>query len=296
MLIVDNFFSAARALRRAFDSRFESASPARFVWDYWHVPNQYSHLRTPARKFFDSRLIEKFEQYLIDFGKENLGCVGITPMWLSCYINGSHQGWHADVPHGPFAFVFSLTELQLKKFTGGETCIFKDAAIDFWPHFHDKNGIEEKDLIQKIPSRFNRLVVFDPRRPHSVSEVRGSMDPREGRLVLHGWFTHPQPFVEGALAKSARLKLDDLYASVLPSLNQFRHVHGMIVFRVSIGASGKVLNVKKLVSTLQSMDAVANASGLNVSALQSRVQKIISAHTFPKTRGSSVLSFPLVFY
>ncbi len=24
----------------------------RFVWDYWHVPNQYTLLRTPADQFF----------------------------------------------------------------------------------------------------------------------------------------------------------------------------------------------------------------------------------------------------
>ncbi len=294
-LIVDNFFVGAKSLRKTFDSKMgtvKTASPSRFVWDYWHVPGQYSHLRTPAEKFFDETLIDKFEQHLLNYGKKHLGCVGITPIWLSCYINGSKQGWHADVPHGPFAYVFSLTNLQAKKFTGGETCIFKDAAINFWPNFHGKNGIEEAELIEKIPPRFNRLIVFDPRRPHCVSEVHGSQDPLEGRLVMHGWFTHPQPFVEGGLAKVARFNLDDLYAEVLPSLNKFRHLHGMICFRVRIGRDGRVLKVAPLISTLQSMDSAAPAA----LELQRQVRKIIATFRFPKTNTASLLSFPLVFF
>jgi len=41
--------------------------------------------------------------------------------------------------------------------------------------------------------------VFDPRIPHGVRTVTGTHDPREGRLVIHGWFVQPRPFIRGPL-------------------------------------------------------------------------------------------------
>ena len=46
--------------------------------------------------------------------------------------------------------------------------------------------MELQHLVTRVPSPFNRLTVFDPRFPHGVREVRGTRDPRKGRLVLHG--------------------------------------------------------------------------------------------------------------
>jgi hypothetical protein len=296
LLIVDNFFKSASVLRQEFDTLLDTARPAqagRFVWDYWHVPNQYSHLRTPAGRVFKKSNLERFQQHLLNFGKENLGCVGITPAWLSCYINGCKQGWHADVPHGPFAFVFSLTNWQNKKFTGGETWIMKDAATDFWPNFHKKNGIEEDDLFEKIVPRFNRLVVFDPRRPHSVSEVRGTQDPLEGRLVMHGWFTHPQPFLEGGLSRrNSGAVVESLYDRLFPLLKRFDHLHGISTFRLNISKSGEVRQTQRLISTLVSMDNQRE----DKQKFFKEAMKLISDTRFPKASSATRLTLPLVFY
>ncbi len=48
-----------------------------------------------------------------------------------------------------------------------------------------------------IPPKFNRLSLFDPRVPHGVVPVHGVHDPREARIVLHGWFAEPEPYFEG---------------------------------------------------------------------------------------------------
>jgi hypothetical protein len=55
--ILDGFLPSADAagLRATFDERH--ADPRRvheyrFVWDYWHVPDQYTLLRTPAADYF----------------------------------------------------------------------------------------------------------------------------------------------------------------------------------------------------------------------------------------------------
>ena len=49
------------------------------------------------------------EDALLAYGETHLGCSAITPLWLSCYVHGCRQELHADVPHGPWAFVLSLT-------------------------------------------------------------------------------------------------------------------------------------------------------------------------------------------
>ena len=69
----------------------------RFVWDYWHVPDQYTLLRTPADQFFPEEQYQQLEDALLDYGEEHLGCRGISPVWLSYYVDGcrqvSYQQW-----------------------------------------------------------------------------------------------------------------------------------------------------------------------------------------------------------
>ncbi len=52
-IIVETDFSEAAAdLRGVFESRFEdprATSRERFLWDYWHVENQYTLVRTQVR-------------------------------------------------------------------------------------------------------------------------------------------------------------------------------------------------------------------------------------------------------
>ena len=48
----EGFLPEARLLRDVFDSRFadpRSIRPERFMWDYWHVPEQYTLVRTQAQ-------------------------------------------------------------------------------------------------------------------------------------------------------------------------------------------------------------------------------------------------------
>ena len=112
VIIVDGFAPEAAALRRTFDDRFadpRSTRADRFVWDYWHVPGQYTALRTPAWTYFPARIYEAFHRRLVAWGRERLGCHDISPPWLSLYVDGCRQELHGDLPHGPWAFVFSLT-------------------------------------------------------------------------------------------------------------------------------------------------------------------------------------------
>lgn len=81
------------------------------------------------------------------YAREELGCAGVTPVWLSCYVDGCRQELHADVPHGPWAFVLSLTRWDARKFTGGETFILKPEVLDYWRSFDAGAVVERGSLV-----------------------------------------------------------------------------------------------------------------------------------------------------
>ena len=204
--IVDGFYKGSRALRDTFDGHFaepRQAHAMRFVWDYWHVPNQYTLHRTQAASYFEPDAFDDLTEALTEYGQKELGLRSISPPWLSYYIDGCEQALHADVPQGPLAYVLSLTEWDARKFRGGETSIMQPAVLDYWRDFDSGRGLEYDDLFSTIEPLFNRLTVFDARLPHGVRRVEGERDPRGARLVLHGWFTEPEPFFDGGLPEAA---------------------------------------------------------------------------------------------
>ena len=77
LLPIDTLFPPARRLGDPL-----STSVDRFCWDWWHVPGQYTLLRTPAEAFFPADLYDQLEDALIAYGERELGCRGISPIWL----------------------------------------------------------------------------------------------------------------------------------------------------------------------------------------------------------------------
>jgi hypothetical protein len=301
-----NFSSIARDLRAVFDRKFADPRKTtidRFVWDFWHIEDQYSVLRTPARHYFSKPLFEKLERELVSYGQERLGCNGISDPWISLYVDGSYQNFHADSPHGPWAYVFSLTNWKKREFTGGETLVAKDALLNFWPAFtRDKRntrGIEFEDLFSTIPPEFNQLTLFDPRLPHAVKEVRGTRDPLKGRLVVHGWFVEPRPFVRGALAAKAILhrktgeKLDRILEPLSRELSSLRELQGTAAIRVDVAPSGRTGRQELLCHTLIN-SATPGDPELPLEALR-RIAESIDAAEFPKSSGKSSITIPFLF-
>ena len=288
--IVDRFAPEADALRAVFDERFAEPRRARgdrFVWDWWHVPGQYTHLRTPAWTYFPRALYERFHRRLVAWGREVLGCHDISPPWLSCYVDGCRQELHGDLPHGPWAFVFSLTRWRGRVFAGGETLLVRDEVLDFWQDFRSTRAVEERELIDAIEPKFNRLVTFDPRIPHGVREVTGTRDPREGRLVIHGWFVQPRPFVQGPLpARSLLARTDELGAAIgdVP-------LAGLLSLSFAVDRRGGVRDVRVLSDTTRVPLADERERVRVVRALRTT----IGAWRFGAQRGASRVTLPLVF-
>ena len=293
--IVDGFSSSAQVLRREFDRKFEnplSTLSDRFCWDYWHVPDQYTAVRTPAEYYFSKNVFSKFHKTLSNWGLRNLGCASLSTIWLSYYVDGCEQRLHSDSPHGPWAFVFSLTKDFGKAFLGGETLLMKGEFLDFWKNHRVDQGVEENQLYHKIAPKFNRLTVFDPRHPHGVSRVSGSRDPRQARLVLHGWFTQPGPVLSGGLQKKSVQKflsglLKDLETERLTSVD----LTGTICFRLAIRGSGEIARVEVLTDTLHEREM----NNLELSRTRLWLFERLKRSSFGLQKSPGTLVLPLNF-
>jgi hypothetical protein len=293
-IVIDGFGPEAEPLRAAFDARFaepRAARDHRFVWDWWHVPGQYTSLRTPAWTYFPRAVYARWHRRVVAWGREVLGCHDISPPWLSCYVDGCRQELHGDLPHGPFAFVYSLTRWRGRRFEGGETILLRDAVLAMWSEFDSVRAVESAELVRAIEPRFGRLVVFDPRVPHGVREVRGTQDPRDGRLVVHGWFVQPRPFVRGPLrAAAVATRIDELVAA-LPAVLGDVPLAGLVSLRVDVAAAGHVRDVRILADTTR-------VSPEHERARRRAVRRIVAgvaAWRMPRANAPSRVTLPLVF-
>lgn len=292
--IEEQFYPQAPELRAVFDERFEdprSTRGDRFVWDYWHVPQQYTVLRTPAWEYFPEELYTDFHERLVHWGRRQLGCWDISPPWLSNYVDGCQQHLHSDVPHGPWAFVYSLTP-EPRAFRGGQTQILKAQVLSYWNQFPQQQDRELGALVDFIEPQFNRLVIFDPRFPHGVTPVHGTHDPREGRLVIHGWFTEPRPFVEGPLETEAvNAVLEPALAELFESLDDFGTIHGLLSLRLTVDADGAVKDVRALADTLVDLDEPYTNEG---ELTQAFIESMASLKFEAQSEGSE-LTIPFLF-
>jgi hypothetical protein len=292
--VVDDFAPEVRAARAVFDARFadpRKAGADRFVWDWWHVPGQYTQLRTPAWQYFPSRLYRALHAALVGFGRRELGCHAISPPWLSLYVDGCGQELHGDLPHGPFAFVLSLTRWTSRRFTGGETVLLRDEVLDYWTDFVSERAVEQGELYRAVAPRFGRLVVFDPRIPHGVRRVAGTLDPREGRLVINGWFVQPRPFVEGPVPARAVARRIEGLTEALGAWTRDLWIAGTLALAIPISAAGRVGRVRVLTDTTR----VARGDEAARRGLLRSIRRYVAGLQFPRARGASTLTLPLIF-
>lgn len=291
----DNFYSKAKEMRNVYENNFKDprhTHNGRFVWDYWHVPEQYTLMRTPAHHYFPQKLYADFHKHLVQWGRENLGCHDVSAPWMSMYIDGCKQELHSDVPHGPWAYVFSLTPWKGRQWSGGETLIVKPQVLDYWSNFVDEKDREVNSFVDKVPSLFNRLTVFDPRFPHGVTEVHGTKDPMDARLVIHGWFVEPRPYVVGPLSTTKVHKTIDAVLNelmnLMPKIGDF---HGTISFRIEVAASGQAKSYKVLTNTVRGL----NDHEEEIKMLNSILKKLFLAPNYGKASGVSNITVPLLF-
>lgn len=294
ILKVNRFYPQAQDLRQHFESRFaepKSNHEGRFVWDYWHVPDQYTLMRTPAYYYFPQKMYQNFHRYLVEWGQKNLGCHNISAPWLSYYVDGCKQELHSDVPHGPWAFVFSISPQKIK-YQGGETLILKPQVLNYWQNFVEETDREVNSFIDRVASPFNQLTVFDPRYPHGVTQVKGVQDPREGRVVIHGWFVEPRPYVVGPLkVNQVQKPISHALQSLQEILQQVGDVHGTMSLRLSVLPTGEVAQLKWLTNTVVGLEV----GDQQIRMLKKLIEKLFMQLKFTKAKGNSEITIPLLF-
>ena len=292
--VYPQFFPAGELLRKEFESYFKNSKSThakRFVWDYWYDEDQYHLIRTPAFHYFSRKNYQNFHSYLVQWGRENLGCHDISPPWLSYYIDGCYQNLHSDVPHGPWAFVYSLTPNK-KEFRGGETLILKPQTLSYWSHFVDQKNHEYKNFVERIESKMNQLIVFDPRFPHGVTEVKGTRDPLKSRLVIHGWFVNPRPYVVGGLSTASVQKaLQPQFLQLNEILAQIDLMNGTLSCRLDVSRLGRVTKYTLISNSVLSIAA----NNQDERYLQKELNRLFSSTKFVATRSPSKITIPLIF-
>jgi hypothetical protein len=290
--VTPDFFEAAEAMRAVFDERFGRArphGPESFTWDYWHVPGQYTYLRTFGDRYFPEPLTKSFLERLKAWGREALGCGAITPPWLSYYVEGCVQELHADVPHGPWAYVFSLTRWEGRGFRGGETELLRPELLDFWRGFDPDAGLETRHMVDRIPAEFNQLTVFDARIPHAVRAIHGMHDPMDSRVVLHGWFEYPELSASDDLDQRAYLSLKLASAGLARQMQEFETVTGLLTVRVGFGDDGRTSDVRVLSNTLLPRDG----NSRRVLEALSRCRDVLGSLQVPGASSQSWATVPV---
>ena len=289
-VVIDDFLSTPESLsmREDIDAHFanpgEHKADTHQLWNYWHVPGSYTYLRTAPEKVIAREKVTAFVETLRTWAAVNLGFGEVTWPYLSLYVPGCAQGVHNDSVNGRLGYVFSLTRDE-RKTIGGETLIFQDHDLFRSNLDRPAAGSAIFDLIEP---RFNRLTLFDDRVPHAVQRVDGSMDPVEGRFVLHGHISEAGVVAQGALHPDA---IREPVAIVFDELRTVigRSAHGPLVFCIEIGQDGTVKRMRPL------FDRLVSQANCDLEPVRASIAERISDLRFPSASGSTRANIPLIF-
>lgn len=280
----------AEAMRAAAEAHFKEPYKHRpdthHVWNYWYVPGIYTYLRAVPERVLGMDLATRFHERLRRWALERLGLGSVTWPMLSLYVDGCGQGIHNDSTNGRFGYVFSLTRND-RNSRGGETIVWKEGD-PFRDHFNRPNA--GQGLYDLVPPVFNRLVLFDDRMPHGVQRIEGSMDPLDGRLVLHGHISEGEAMVSGPLTQQT------VQSTLLPALERAFAAfpdtealhHGPLSLRLEIGPDGRVAACRTLVNR------VARSDGGDPGLLVARLIESVSALRFPPGGAPTLVIFPIL--
>ena len=289
--LTENFFPDADRLRSALDAHFAEPmrhDPARHqIWNYWYVPEIYTYLRTQPEKVLGPDLAQRFFDHLRRHAFETFGLGKVYWPYLSVYVTGCHQALHNDSRGGRLGYVYSLTNWDGRNFAGGETLLFKEGSWSGDPSVADAKGA--RNFYDLIPPRFNQLLVFDDRVPHAVQRIEGTMDPRAGRIVLHGHFAEAGITIEGGLAiEQHRPAIANLAVEVNQRVAPLgARCHGLLVIRLEVADRGSVERCAVLLDRIYALGT--DTPPYRVDELTARLRE----HRFPAAHQPSRVTLPI---
>jgi hypothetical protein len=292
-LVVEQFFDGADELRSAFEAHFNDPrthGPPHQVWNYWYVPESYTYLRTNPGRIMPEALVTRFVQRLNAWAAATLGLSSPFNPWISLYVNGCGQALHNDSLNGQMGYVYSITKWDQRTFQGGETILFRPE--NYWETERIKSSGAGASFYEKVPSRFNQLLVFDDRVIHGVQPVQGTMDPLAGRVVMHGHLK-----AEGGILTGA-LPADVVRTAVTPVLDKVRAViqehnrlfHGFMTLRLYIAPDGRVSSVKALCDRILPLSPDRS----KLEPFKNQVAQLLAGVPFPAAQGPTELTLPVL--
>ncbi len=294
--VIDDFLPMEVALSMRADIEKHFGTPDKHraethqVWNYWYVLDTYTYLRTVPENIIEKDKVATFIAKLRDWTVDRLGLGMVTWPILSLYIDGCNQQLHNDSMNGRFAFVYSLTKPERRTIGGGT--IVMHAGDPFRRNLYNPTAMGA--FCEVIEPRFNRLVIFDDRMIHGVERVEGSMNPVEGRFVLHGHIEEDGPLIAGPLSREvlqAGLQ-ETLRPFVSECSEQAYKFHGPISVRFNVGPDGAV---NGLGVVLDRVTHISERDADGWPALRDKFLEAIGRARFAPTGEPSTVVLPMAF-
>lgn len=292
-VIAERFFDGAEELRAAFEAHFQNPdkhTAQHQVWNYWYVPDSYTYLRTSPSKIMPEPLIQRFLARINGWAIETLGLSTRHHPWLSLYVDGCGQTIHNDSRNGQMGYVYSITRWDERTFQGGETLLFRPE--NYWETDRILHSGAGTSFYEKVPSRFNQLLVFDDRVIHGVQPILGTMDPLAGRVVIHGHLSAEAVALSGSLNQEAAVSaLSQLREQVLAATRPYgRLLHGFMTLRLTLHPDGRVAAVRRLCDRILPLTPDRS----RVESFKHEIEELISATRFPAAVGPSAITLPVL--
>lgn len=292
-LVVPNFFEEAEAVRAGFEKHFSNPGHHTLdhqIWNYWYVPEAYTYLRTMPDKILPKDLADRFVQWVNVWAMANLGLSSPHMPFVSVYVNGCGQALHNDALNGQLGWVYSITRWNERNFVGGETILFRPE--NYWETNRIKTSGAGTAFYDKVPSLFNQLVIFDDRVIHGVEPIHGTMDPMEGRVVIHGHMKAEAAILTGML------KPDLVFKTLAPTMEKVIALakdaedffHGFATVRLMIETSGDVSAMKVLCDRILPLSSDKS----RLEPFRQEVKRLLTSVMFPPATGPSEVTLPIL--
>lgn len=294
-LVIDDFLplDRARAMRADIEAHFNdpgSHTAEQQIWNYWYVPGTYTYLRTLPQRLMGDEKIKYFISAVRNYTAPHLGLSFVGEPLLSLYVDGCNQQFHNDATNGRFAYVYSLTK-EPRQTIGGATLLMSDGDLY---RRNLSNGMTMHGFTDSVEPRFNRLLIFDDRVMHAVERVEGSMDPLEGRFVLHGHIRDEGPLLGGALTREVVEPVIQQALAGFTALHgrEANRYQGPISVRFMIEPHGGISGLRVLMDRVTHVEE-RYADGWP--ALRAKYLAALSTARFPPADGRTSVILPMAF-
>ncbi len=295
-VVIDDFLPLDLALSMRADIDRHFASPEQHrpethqVWNYWYVPGTYTYMRTTPDKVIETDKVTRFVSALRDWTVARLGLAQVSWPVLSLYVDGCNQQLHNDSTNGRFAYVYSLTN-PVRQTIGGGTLLMSEGD-PFRRNLASPMAV--RGFCETVEPRFNRLLIFDDRVIHGVERLEGSMDPVEGRFVLHGHIQEQGPLVGGALSyEQLQPKLQQALGEFVAQHGEEAYAfHGPISVRFTIEPFGTVAGLRVM---LDRVVPLAERDADAWPALRARYLAALQEARYPGAEGTTTVILPMAF-